>query len=111
MAAPLVVLGAAADDPAVAELVRRDGQARVFWDATPIDLFFAYDAFHDAAGAGAAPRPVRRHDDPDPRRRAPHRVQGGVQPAEGLGRHRRHARRRDHGRRRRGAPLGRPHRR
>jgi hypothetical protein len=22
---------------------------RVMWDATPIDLFFAYDAFHDAA--------------------------------------------------------------
>lgn len=49
VAAPLVALGAAADDPQVAELVRRDGQARVFWDATPIDLFFAYDAFHDAA--------------------------------------------------------------
>jgi len=49
VAAPLVALGARADDPAVAELVRRDGQARVFWDATPIDLFFAYDAFHDAA--------------------------------------------------------------
>lgn len=42
-------LGATADDPVVAELVRRDGQARVFWDTTPVDLFFAYDAFHDAA--------------------------------------------------------------
>ena len=52
VAAPLVGLGAAADDPRVAELVRRDGQARVLWDATPIDLFFAYDAFHDAAAAG-----------------------------------------------------------
>jgi hypothetical protein len=51
VAAPLVELGAAADDPAVAELVRRDGQARVLWDTTPIDLFFAYDAFHHAAGA------------------------------------------------------------
>jgi len=49
VAAPLTELGAAADDPAVAELVRRDGQARVMWDATPIDLFFAYDAFHRAA--------------------------------------------------------------
>src|SRR5438105_8145076 len=49
VAAPLTGLGAAADDPAVAELVRRDGQARVMWDATPIDLFFAYDAFHQAA--------------------------------------------------------------
>ena len=46
---PLTDLGAAADDPAVADLVRRDGQARVMWDATPIDLFFAYDRFHQAA--------------------------------------------------------------
>ena len=52
MAAPLVALGVAADDAAVAELVHRDGQARVMWDDTPIDLFFAYDAFHHAA-AGA----------------------------------------------------------
>jgi hypothetical protein len=47
--APLTALGAAAGDPAVAELVERDGQARVMWNGTPIDLFFAYDAFHDAA--------------------------------------------------------------
>ena len=52
VAGPLVEIGAAADDPEVAELVRRDGQARVFWDDTPIDLFFAYDAFHDAAARG-----------------------------------------------------------
>jgi hypothetical protein len=44
----LVALGASVDDDA-AELVRRDGQARIMWDSTPIDLFFAYDAFHDAA--------------------------------------------------------------
>ena len=49
VAAPLVALGAAADDPAVADQIRRAGQARVMWDTTPIDLFFAYDAFHDAA--------------------------------------------------------------
>jgi len=49
VAGPLVRLGAAADDPAVAELVRRDGQARVMWEDTPIDLFFSYDPFHDAA--------------------------------------------------------------
>ena len=52
VAARLVALGAAADDPSVAELVRRDGQARVMWDSTPLDIFFAYDAFHDAAAAG-----------------------------------------------------------
>jgi hypothetical protein len=51
VAAPLIALGADADDPAVADLVRRDGQARVMWETTPIDLFFAYDAFHDAAAA------------------------------------------------------------
>jgi hypothetical protein len=32
-------------------LILRDGQARVFWDETPLDLFFAYDEFHDAAKA------------------------------------------------------------
>ena len=48
VATPLLDLGAAVDDK-VAELVRRDGQARVMWDGTPIDLFFAYDAFHEAA--------------------------------------------------------------
>lgn len=51
VAVPLAQLGAAADNPSVAALIHRDGQARVMWDATPIDLFFSYDAFHDAAGA------------------------------------------------------------
>jgi len=49
---PLHQLGVASDDPSVAALVRRDGQARVMWDWTPIDLFFAYDPFHHAAAAG-----------------------------------------------------------
>lgn len=48
VAEPLRGLGVAVDHQA-AELVARDGQARVWWDATPIDLFFAYDAFHGAA--------------------------------------------------------------
>jgi nucleotidyltransferase AbiEii toxin of type IV toxin-antitoxin system len=51
VAVPLVQLGAAANDPSIEALVRHDGQVRVMWDATPIDLFFSYDAFHDAAGA------------------------------------------------------------
>jgi hypothetical protein len=46
---PLGNLGVATDDPAAEELVRRDGQVRLFWDSTPVDLFFAYDDFHDAA--------------------------------------------------------------
>jgi hypothetical protein len=49
VAVPLRRLGVAADD--ASPLVARDGQARVVWERTPIDLFFAYDAFHDAAAA------------------------------------------------------------
>jgi hypothetical protein len=48
VARPLRELGVAIDD-AAADLIRRDGQARVWWDQTPVDLFFAYDRFHDAA--------------------------------------------------------------
>jgi hypothetical protein len=35
-------------DVSVDEL-ERDGQIRLWWDRNPIDLFFSYDAFHDAA--------------------------------------------------------------
>ncbi|CAN5802517.1 hypothetical protein BH24ACT3_BH24ACT3_18680 [soil metagenome] len=49
VARPLRALGVEVDDPAVAALVARDGQVRVMWDATPLDLFFSYDPFHDAA--------------------------------------------------------------
>lgn len=48
VAEPLRRLGVTVDEEA-AELVTRDGQARVWWDATPVDLFFAYDPFHEAA--------------------------------------------------------------
>ena len=41
VAGRLIALGVDADDPAVGQIVRRDGQARLMWDATPIDLFFA----------------------------------------------------------------------
>ena len=51
VANPLAAIGADSTGAATARLVVRDGQARVMWDTTPIDLFFAYDAFHDAAGA------------------------------------------------------------
>lgn len=48
---PLALLGA---DVAGAEgRAERDGQVRVMWDTTPIDLFFSYDPFHDAADSGA----------------------------------------------------------
>ena len=36
-----------------AESAATDGQVRVMWDDTPVDLFFSYDPFHDAADSGA----------------------------------------------------------
>jgi Nucleotidyl transferase AbiEii toxin, Type IV TA system len=52
---PLGRLGA--DIREAERLIARDGQARVMWDNTPIDLFFAYDAFHAAAAAAAVDVP------------------------------------------------------
>ncbi len=49
VAVPLLTLGVLISSPDTERIARRDGQVRVFWDATPIDLFFAYDRFHDAA--------------------------------------------------------------
>jgi hypothetical protein len=45
---PLQVLGTRASEDDVARATR-DGQVRLFWGSTPVDLFFSYDAFHDAA--------------------------------------------------------------
>jgi len=47
---PLARLGAVVSRSAL-DLIARDGQARVWWDDTPLDLFFAYDRFHGAAAA------------------------------------------------------------
>ena len=38
---------AVAASPAAIRAVERDGQARVWWDHTPIDLFFSYHRFHE----------------------------------------------------------------
>ncbi len=57
VAAPLARLGAATDDPTTEVIARRDGQVRVLWDSTPIDLFFAYDAFHESAASARRPVP------------------------------------------------------
>lgn len=46
--AALERLGAAAPTESERLRLRRDGQARIRWGRTPIDLFFSYDAFHDA---------------------------------------------------------------
>jgi hypothetical protein len=45
----LAGLGVAAGAPGLHDRIERDGQARVFWDRTPLDLFFAYDPLHDSA--------------------------------------------------------------
>ena len=42
-------LGAATSSPKLVELIERDGQARIFWEKTPIDLFFSYDPLHDSS--------------------------------------------------------------
>jgi hypothetical protein len=45
------------DVSGAAETIERDGQARVWWDDTPLDLFFAYDRFHEAAADATIPVP------------------------------------------------------
>lgn len=52
---PLARLGVAT--AGAADVVARDGQARVWWGRTPLDLFFSYDPFHEAARAAAAEVP------------------------------------------------------
>src|SRR5947207_14799661 len=37
--------------------LERDGQIRSWWDDTPVDLFFAYDPFHDAMSKAARTQP------------------------------------------------------
>lgn len=44
-------LGATVDRRASMALIRRDGQVRVRWGRTPLDLFYSYDPFHDACQA------------------------------------------------------------
>jgi hypothetical protein len=38
-----------AQPPGTAEVIARDGQVRLWWDETPIDLFFDYVPLHDEA--------------------------------------------------------------
>ena len=42
----LGTLGAEIDNPGLLVLIKRDEQVRVFWDGTPIDLYFSYDPLH-----------------------------------------------------------------
>lgn len=48
VAAVLASLGVEVDE-AHRRSARRDGQVRVWWGVTPLDLFFSTDAFHDHA--------------------------------------------------------------
>ncbi len=56
---PLSELGA--EIHTAAKTVARDGQVRIMWDNTPVDLFFSYDPFHDAANRAAVPVPFADH--------------------------------------------------
>ena len=42
-------LGVTIERPGTGDIVGRNGQVRVFWDDVPVDVFFSYDSFHDAA--------------------------------------------------------------
>jgi hypothetical protein len=44
----LARLGASTNVPGLVDRIEREGQARVFWERTPIDLFFSYDPLHHA---------------------------------------------------------------
>jgi len=54
-------LGVTLDDDVV-ERIERDGQIRAPWGDTPLDLFFAYDPFHDACAARRRRVPFGRDD-------------------------------------------------
>jgi hypothetical protein len=45
----LVELGASAPDPSFLERIERDGQTTVYWERTPIDVFFSYDPLHESS--------------------------------------------------------------
>jgi hypothetical protein len=42
---------AVATNPTASRAVEHDGQTRVWWDHTPIDLFFSYHPFHERIAA------------------------------------------------------------
>jgi hypothetical protein len=45
----LARLGVATETPSLVERIERDGQARLLWDGTPVDVFFAYDELHESS--------------------------------------------------------------
>lgn len=61
---PLLKLGVDVVAKKVVETIERDGQARAWWGRTPVDLFFAYDPFHDAAAKRVRQVPFGRSSIP-----------------------------------------------
>ncbi|MEN8161667.1 MAG: DUF6036 family nucleotidyltransferase, partial [Myxococcota bacterium] len=49
--AVLLPLGVEPPTARMRRTLERDGQVRLFWDGTPIDLFFSYTELHDACVA------------------------------------------------------------
>lgn len=49
----LVKLGCAIEREGTTRRILRDGQVRVFWDTTPLDLFFSVDSFHESCARRA----------------------------------------------------------
>jgi hypothetical protein len=47
----LLPLGVEAPTARMRQTLERDGQVRLFWDATPLDLFFSYTELHEACVA------------------------------------------------------------
>ncbi len=45
-------------------LLERDGQARLWWDATPVDVFFNTTEFHAGAASRCRSEPFAGHDVP-----------------------------------------------
>jgi hypothetical protein len=45
--------------PGVEETIARDGQIRLWWDETPVDLFFDYEPVHAQAARNSRPVPFQ----------------------------------------------------
>jgi hypothetical protein len=55
--AALTPLGVTPPSPEERDVLEQRGQARLFWEHTPLDLFFAYDPLHDHCMARARRAP------------------------------------------------------
>ncbi len=53
-----------AHDRSAVRTIKRDGQARLHWEDTPIDLFFSYEPLHDLAARNSRIVPFEGHQIP-----------------------------------------------